>query len=96
MAFYTAEICGRTFEIPDCMEEGIKLYLERGIQPGDFLTAIICNDLKTAVMQADHNNILNLPAYVAYFYWEVPAVAWGSKKIMQQWMKERREEETDD
>ena len=75
------------FYIPRRMEGGICRYVEYGIKPGDFLTAIIRNDLKEAVGRADEENMRNLPAYVAYFYNEVPSPAWGSKEKMEAWME---------
>ena len=78
------------FYIPRRMEGGICRYVEYGIEPGDFLTAIIRNDLKEAVGRADEENMRNLPAYVAYFYNEVPSPAWGSKEKMEAWMETRQ------
>jgi hypothetical protein len=76
----------RGFYIPDHMMEGLKRYLDHGIPPGDFLTAVICNDLKEAVGLADGVNLNNLPAYVGYLYNEAPIGAWGSKENMLVWM----------
>jgi hypothetical protein len=74
------------FYIPDYMADHIKLYLKRGVPPGSFLTAVICNDLLGACMTADGLNIANLPAYAAYFYKEVSNDAWGSKEKMETYM----------
>ena len=38
----------REFHIPLRMMPSIELYINQGIQPGDFLTAVICNDLASA------------------------------------------------
>ena len=38
----------RGMYISDHMMEGIMRYIDHGINPGDFLTAVICNDLKGA------------------------------------------------
>ena len=83
----------REYHIPNYMMGGLRRYIERGIHPGDFLTAVICNDLREAVGRADDTNIANLPAYVAYLHNEVPAIAWGSIKRMQAWMEARRLDE---
>lgn len=77
----------RDFSIPDYMAGGIKRYIEDGIPPGDFLSAIITNDLRTAVFHADDYNIRNIPAYIFYFYNEVPSTCWGSVKSMSDWIK---------
>ena len=82
----------QNFYIPDRMMPGIKRYIEEGIAPGNFLTAVIQNDLSEACGQADDENIQNLPAYAAYFYNEAPSVCWGSKERMKFWMNQRQRE----
>jgi len=79
------------FYIRDDMMKSIDLYIDHGCEPGSFLTAIICNDLKHSVMCADHENLNNIPAYVSYFYNEVPGPAWGSIENMKSWMESKRE-----
>ena len=86
----------RNFYIPTRMEEGIRRYIDERIRPGEFLRAVISNDLKNAVAMADDENILNLPAYVAYFYMEAPSTCWGSREKMESWLKRRKEEIEDE
>ena len=74
--------------IPERMMPGIKRYVEKGIIPGTFLQAVICNNLKEAFMLADDENFKNIAAYVGYFYNEVPADAWGSHEKMMQWSED--------
>ena len=69
------------------MMPSIERYVTRGIKPGDFLTAVIQNDLAWALGKADEENLRNLPAYGAYFYNEVPSRCWGSPKKMSEWME---------
>jgi len=73
------------FYIRNDMLPAIRRYIEHGMLPGDFLQAVICNDLTEACGRADDENMKNLGAYVAYFYNEVPRVCWGSKERMQAW-----------
>ena len=75
------------FAIPDYMSGGIQRYIENGIEPGDFLTAVICNDLFEAVGRADETNMANLPAYVSYFYTEAPSLCHGSRELMKLWIE---------
>ena len=77
----------REFGIPERMRSGITLYINNGIRPGRFLTAVICNNLKEAVMYADDENIRNLPAYVNFFYNHTPGDCWGSEEKMQIWLQ---------
>ena len=76
------------FYIPERMMGGIKRYVEHGVQPGSFLTAIIENNLSRAVGQADNENLKNIPAFVSYFYNECPLACWGSPEKMKGWMDE--------
>ena len=76
----------RGFTIDADMLEGIRNYVDHGIEPGSFLSAVICNDLKAAVGAADYRNIRNIPAFVGYFYNEAPSACWGSNEKMIAWM----------
>lgn len=82
------------FSISDHMMDAIDRYIQHGIAPGGFLTAVITNDLAEAVGRADQHNMRNLPAYVAYFYNEAPADCWGSPDRMRAYMKRKVEEAT--
>lgn len=77
----------RGFTIPIHMLQALNRYLYQGIMPGDFLRAVICNDLFLSVGRADDHNVVNLPAYVAYLYNNAPGKSWGSEKIMQDWIR---------
>ena len=77
----------QTYEIPGRMQDGIRMYVESRIRPGSFLTAIIQDDLKEAVAQADDENMPNIPAYVNYFYNYAPSPCWGSKAKMKAWLE---------
>jgi hypothetical protein len=81
----------REFSIPDHMADAIERYVELHEPVGDFLTAVICNDLREAVGRADDFNMANLPAYVAFFHNEAPAQCWGSKERMEGWIAKRPE-----
>ena len=74
------------FWIPSYMMEGINRYVQFGNKPGSFLSAVIMNDLKMAVLCADKCNIQNLPAYIYYFQNHVPSRCWGSRKKMIKWI----------
>lgn len=75
----------RAFHIPERMMGGITRYIEEGVIPGDFLQAVITNDLRRAVEMADEENMFNLPAFVSYFYNHGPISCWGSMERMQEW-----------
>lgn len=75
------------FEVPEYMRDSLEEYVQLGRPVGDFLTAVICNDLKEAVMYADDNNIAQLPAYANYFYNYAPRECWGSRAAMERWIE---------
>ena len=76
----------REFYITDHMLDSIQEYVRIGRPVGDFLTAVIKNDLKEAVGRADDENIRNLPAFVSYFYNEAPSNCWGSQEKLDRWI----------
>jgi len=79
------------FYIPDRMMGAVRRYIDDRRHPGDFLTAVICNDLSEAVSRADDENMRNLPAYVGYFYNEAPSQCWGNKGKMDEWLTRENE-----
>jgi len=86
----SAEKKAKMFEygIPDYMHGGIIRFYENGIPPGDFLTAVIDNDLKEAVNRADSTNVDALKAYVMWFYNQAPGGSWGFAGATEKWVGE--------
>lgn len=80
----------RGVTLPDSTRAVIEDYIRLGKRPGLFLESVICNDLKKAIERADDVNLPALPAIVAYFYNEAPAICWGSKEIMEAWVRVKR------
>lgn len=80
----------RGYVIPARMMSALKRYVDHGIKPGDFLVAIISNDLKSAIFHADDENLPNLSAYVSYLYLEAPGNCWGSRQKMLDWINIKR------
>ena len=78
----------RHYIIRHDMMGAIRRYIEHGIPPGSFLTAVIENNLSEAVGRADDENCENLPAFVAYFYNEAPSPCWGSPEKRRAWIAE--------
>lgn len=52
---------------------------------GDFLRAVLSNDLMEAVGRADDDNIRTLPAICSYVYMELPSRCHGSPEIVKEW-----------
>lgn len=73
-------------QIPAHMMSRLNAYINHGDPVGDFLRAVITNNLKEAVGRADDTNINLLPAYVIYLYNEAPALCWGSQERYDAWL----------
>ena len=81
-------------KVPDHVRPGMVRYIFDFIPVGDFLQAVIANDLKGAVAQADDENIRNLPAIVNWFYNWAPGNCWGSREAYHAWLQRRTEDST--
>ena len=77
-------------KIPHYMHGGIIRYIENHIPPGDFLSAILCNDLYEACGRADDTNCHLLYEYVSWFYGNVSDNCWGSPERYNQWIKKEK------
>jgi hypothetical protein len=71
--------------IPERTIKALKRWEQYGVEPGQFLTAVLCNDLVGAVNRADDDNAPVLRLIVLYVYNELPGNCWGSYQIMQDW-----------
>ena len=76
MAF--AEISIDWAKVPvDYMANGVRRYVERGIQPGHFLTALFSNDLRETIGRADDTNALRIRDWVVFLVCELPSGCHG-------------------
>lgn len=71
--------------LPDHMKDGMKLYIEKGILPGSFMTAVLTNDLALACSKADSINRIKLFDIVSWLFAEVPHNCWKSVDAVQEW-----------
>ena len=74
--------------LPETLRDGAKMWIEEGIRPGHFLSAVINNNLADAVGRADDQNVLRLHAIVGFWFNEAPARCWGSVDKAAAWAKE--------
>tara|TARA_R110000751_G_scaffold24314_3_gene67130 strand:- start:458 stop:772 length:315 start_codon:yes stop_codon:yes gene_type:complete len=72
--------------LPEHLRDGLARYLDRGLNPGSFLTAVLQNNLEMAIGHADEDSLAALPEIVRFFYNELPGNCWGSPREMTQWM----------
>ena len=74
------------YGIPEYMQGAIISYYENGIPPGNFLGAVIDNDLKEAIGRADDVNVNCLKAYVMWFHNQAPSGSWGHAGAVKDWI----------
>lgn len=74
--------------IPEHCRGGLRRYIERGTDVGDFLYAVLANDLRGAVRRADDTNMGHLADYVKFLYCYAPSQCWGSPAKVAAWMGE--------
>ncbi len=74
-------------------KEGIDNYAQHRIPCGDFLTAVLANDLMGALGRADDENRKDIFEICSYVYSEIPSICYGSYKIVKAWLAEREENE---
>lgn len=79
--------------VPPHTRSSLVNYIERGYPPGGFITAVLSNDLKGAVLKADHFNKQSLSSIVAWCWNHMPAVCWGSQDQVSEWLSKGPEKE---
>ena len=71
--------------------ESIMSYVEDRVPPGDFLEAVLENDLKESFERADDDNIRSMFEIVQFIYNEIPARCWGSPEKVKEWLGGRED-----
>ena len=75
--------------LPESLRGSMKRYLEYGIDPGSFLTAVIENNLSDSFATADENNRIILFDIVQWFYSKAPMQCWKSRENRIAWQEEQ-------
>ncbi len=75
------------YDIPDYMQDGLLFYLNKGIEPGSFLLAVLSNNLAEACARADNVNRHYLFNYVNFLYNAVPSPCWHSRENVERWIE---------
>jgi len=74
-------------EIPDHILESLEMYAEERRPVGDFLKAVLSNDLYGAVGRADPICMACLKKIVTYINCKLPGGCWGSPQHYKDWLK---------
>lgn len=80
------------YPIRDDWYGALERYLNQGIMPGSFMTAVLENNLMEAFGRANHMNEANMKNIVGYVYNHIPSNAWGSVERVRDYVKSLREE----
>ena len=68
------------------MADGVRLYIERGIPQGSFLTALLSNDLKEAFRCADETSAKAMREWVRFMVNQMPSESQGSPERVAAWI----------
>ena len=86
MPLFELYFTGEYEKIPAHMQAALRRYVEERISPGNFLQAVIKNDLRDACGRADSENLPLLPLYVKWLYNVAPGACWGSPENYTAWL----------
>ena len=71
--------------LPAHLRRGLEEYIERGHIPGQFLSAVLSNDLMGAFAHGDETSKAALDTIIKFMWNEAPSACWGSKTFMTGW-----------
>lgn len=80
------------YPIRDDLYGALERYLNHGIMPGSFLTAVLENNLMESFGRADMSNSANLKNIVGYIYHHLPSNSWGSREKVSEYLKHLKQE----
>jgi hypothetical protein len=81
-----ARNCWLKYKVSEDTLESFSRYVYHKIPMGDFLTAVLSNDLKESFYRADYINQNNMFGIVSFCYNELPAICWGSHERIEGWL----------
>ena len=73
--------------IPQHTQYQIDEYVKNYIPPGDFVRAVLSNDLMEAFMRADDVNMHCMKDIMKYVYNDIPNTCHGSPGIVNLWLE---------
>lgn len=72
--------------LPEHMQDGMRRYVEQGIPPGGFATAVLENKLAESFLKADTDNTHYMREWAVFMWEEMPTAAWGSTEKVAAWI----------
>lgn len=79
----------RYFAVKESTLNGLDRYAQNRIPTGDFLRAVLENDLMQAMGRADESNRAAMFSICGYVYNELPSACHGSPEKVKAWLKAR-------
>ena len=76
---------GEYANIPEGTQSALLWYVTTGQPVGDFLHAVLCNDLQGAYAHADDENARALRSIVRWVFNRAPSSCWGSLNHVRAW-----------
>lgn len=73
--------------VPEHLRDGLRRFIGYGCPVGDFLSAVLDNDLRGACSKADHINRYRLFDVVHFLYNHAPDGCWGNPARRLQWQE---------
>lgn len=70
----------------ELIKSSLNRYAKERVLTGDFLRAVLENNLCEAICRADSDNRKDILEIVQYVYNELPGNCWGSKEIVEKWL----------
>ena len=86
MAYLAERLVAGRHLIPLHMVRGVENYFLRGIPPGGFLTALLCNDLMGAFAKGDDDNLAAMHGWARFLYNYAPSGSFGSPANFDAWL----------
>jgi hypothetical protein len=86
---------GNRHGVPRHTLAGLVAYRDEGLPVGDFLRAVLTNDLSETVCHADAMNLPVLADIVHWVHEYMPIASYGSEKNVKTWLKLKREAKHD-
>lgn len=81
-------------KVPRHLREGLTRYFAHHVKAGDFLMAVLENDLTRAVFRADDESLAGLLHLMRFLHNDTPFDAWGSRERVTQWLAAKAPGET--
>ena len=76
-------------KLPPTTQETLAAYIDKRRPTGDFLRAVLENNLFVAMHRADMHNRFALFEICSYIYNYAPMTCWGSPEVVDKWLKNR-------